>query len=137
DPAIAEVDVAVAPACDPDISAEVLTQHAGRADPADQVGGEIAVQDTQTILGGHRECRARRDGLLPVAVVERAGNLALAVQGHRAFLEAAHQEHRSKQPNPVLQLEMSAGSGGPARSRLSDIGRHYASLSLRPGRVGI
>ena len=46
---------------------------------------------------------AGANGLLAEAVVERAGDLALAVEHHRALLDAAHGEHRAHQPDAVLQ----------------------------------
>ncbi len=55
---------------------------------------------------------AGRHGLLPEAVVERAGDLALPVEHHRALLDAAHHQHRAQQPDPVLDRQMLGYSAG-------------------------
>ena len=62
--------------------------------------------------GGHRPGRAGRHGLLAEAVVEGAGHLALAVERHRALLDAAHHQHRAQQPDAVVRA-----SGAPIRRR--------------------
>ena len=55
--AIAEVDVAVAPAGHAAGAAHVLTEHALRRHAAHEVRREVTVQDAQSVLGGHRERR--------------------------------------------------------------------------------
>jgi hypothetical protein len=55
---------------------------------AHEVPAEVAVQDAEAVGGAHGEGRADRDGLLPEAVVEGAGHLALAIEVHRALLDA-------------------------------------------------
>jgi hypothetical protein len=128
DPPVAEVHVSVSSAGDARVASHVLRQDPRRRHAADQVGGEVAVQHAQPILRCHRERCARGHRLLAEAVVERTGDLPLAVEAHRAFLEAAHQEHRPQQPDPILDLEVpyrAAFLGG----RLSRIGCHLCSLS--------
>ena len=83
-------------------------------DAADQVRREVAVQDAEPVVPVHRPGRAGRDGLLPEAVVEGAGDLALAVEHHRPLLDAAHREHRAQEADPVLQRQVL----GILRSRL-------------------
>ena len=100
--AVAEVHVAVAAAGDAALAAHVLGEDARGLDAADDVGGEVAVQDAEAVLRGHRPRGAGRHGLLAEAVVERAGDLALAVERHRALLDAAHHQHRAQEPDPVL-----------------------------------
>ena len=73
------------------------------------------MQDAQAVLRGHRERRADGDGLLAVAVVERAGHLALAVQVHRALLDAAHQQHVAQQGDAVVEREVLGYGGGVLR----------------------
>ena len=70
--------------------------------PRIDVRREVAVQDAEPVLRGHRPGRAGRHGLLAEAVVERAGDLALAVERHRALLDPAHHQHRAEEPDPVL-----------------------------------
>jgi hypothetical protein len=100
--AIPEVHVAVAPARDPRGAAHVLGEDPYRTDAADEMGGEIAVQDAQAVLGRHRERGAGGYGLLAIAVIEGTRDLALAVETHRALLNAPHEEHRAQQPDPIL-----------------------------------
>ena len=84
-------------------------------DAADEVRGEVAVQDAEPVVAVHRPGGAGRDGLLAEAVVERAGDLALAVEHHRALLDAAHEQHRAQQPDAVLEGQV-LGSRRPVRS---------------------
>ena len=125
--AVAEVDVAVAAAGDAGLAAHVLAEDPRGLDAADDVRGEVAVQDAQAVLGAHRPRRAGGDGLLAEPVVEAAGHLALAVQGHRALLDAAHHQHRAQQPDPVLGGQVLRYVRG-YRGALSRLGRHQASL---------
>ena len=85
------------------------------------------MQDAQAVLGGHRPRRAGGHGLLAEPVVEAAGDLALAVQRHRALLDAAHHQHRAQQPDPVLGGQVLRYVRGH-RGALSRLGRHQASL---------
>ncbi len=134
--AVAEVDVAVAPAGDPGGAAHVLREDPRRRDAADQVRGEVPVQDAQPVARSHRERRAGRHRLLPIAVVERPGDLALAVQGHRALFQAAHQQHRAQQPDAILQRQV-LDRRRPAGSRLSRMSGHLSSFPFSVGRIGI
>ena len=81
------------------------------------------MQDAQAVLRGHRERRADRHGLLAVAVVERAGDLALAVEVHRALLDAAHQEHVAQEGDAIVERQVlrsgGAGSSTPPAARRS------------------
>ena len=112
---------------------------AGR-DAADQVRGEVAVQDAEPVVPVHRPGRAGRDGLLAEAVVEGAGHLALAVEHHRPLLDAAHREHRPQEPDPVLQRQVLADEcrdvgPGPSRFRRHR-GASTLSSSGAPGSAG-
>ena len=133
--AVAEVHVAVAPAGDAGRPAHVLGEDLDRRHAADQVRGQVTVQDAQPILGGHRERRAGRDGLLAVPVVERAGNLALAVEAHRPLLDAAHHQHRAQQLGPVRELEVVGGLAADRYHRVVGakrrVGRHLSCLPCR------
>src|SRR6478609_7413166 len=112
---VAEVDVAVAPAGDPALAAHVLAEDPPGGDPADEVRAEVAVEDAQAVLRRHRERRADRHGLLAVAVVERAGDLALAVQVHRALLDAAHEQHVAQEGDAVVERQVLGYGGGVLR----------------------
>src|SRR6478735_3410215 len=92
----------VAAAGDAGGTAHVLGEDPVRLDAADDVRGEVAVQDAQAVLGGHRPGRSRRDGLLAEPVVEAAGDLALAIERHRSRFDAAHHQHRAQQAGAVL-----------------------------------
>ena len=63
------------PRGDAGLAAQVLGEDPRRRDAADDVGGEVAVQDAQPVLRRHRERGAGRHRLLAEAVVERAGTL--------------------------------------------------------------
>ena len=73
------------------------------------------MEDAQAVLRGHRERRADGDGLLAVAVVERAGHLALAVEVHRALLDAAHQQHVAQEGGAVVERQVLGYGGGVVR----------------------
>src|SRR4051794_22161859 len=123
EPEVAEVDVAVATAGDPALAAHVLAEDAPGRDAADEVRAEVAVQDAQAVLGRHRERRADRDGLLAVAVVEGARDLALAVEVHRALLDAAHQQHVAQEGDSVIERQV-LGYGGGVVGSLRPGGAH-------------
>ena len=113
---VPEVDVAVAPLRRPARAAQVLREDPGGGDAADHVRGQITVQDAEPVLRCHRERRTGRHRLLAVAVVEGAGDLPLAVEAHRALLQAAHHQHRPQQPGTVRERQMLRGgcAGRPA-----------------------
>src|SRR3954451_12203046 len=115
EPEVPEVDVAVAPAGDAALAAHVLAEDAGGRDAADEVRAEVAVEDAQAVLRRHRERRADRDGLLAVAVVEGARDLALAVQVHRALLDAAHEQHVAQEGDAVVERQVLGYGGGVLR----------------------
>src|SRR6202030_2009088 len=87
-----------------------------------------------------------RHRLLAVTVVEGARDLALAVERHRALLHAPHHQHRPKQPDAVLEREMSAYLGrlrapfdarGPgALGALRDVSGHPLVFPSRRGPPG-
>ena len=104
--AIPEVDVAVLAGRRPIGAPEVLRKDAGGRNAADDVRGEVPVQDAESVLRRHRERRARRDRLLSEPVVEGARDLTLAVEAHRALLEAAHHQHRAQQPRAIAERQM-------------------------------
>ena len=66
----------------------------------------VAVQDAEAVGRGHRPGRARRDGFLAEAVIEAAGDLALAIERHRALFDAAHHQHRAQKTRSVLRGEV-------------------------------
>src|SRR3954452_24194652 len=109
---VAEVDVAVAPAGDPALAPHVLAKDPPRGHAADEVRAQVAVQDAEAVLRRHGERRADGDGLLPVAVVEGAGDLALAVQVHRALLDAAHEQHVAQKGDAVVERQVLGYGGG-------------------------
>ena len=131
---VAEVDVAVPAAGDAGRAAHVLGEDPVRGDAADQMGGEVPVQDAQPVLGTHRERGPGGDRLLAETVIERAGDLALAIQAHRPFLNAPHQQHRAQQPDPVLEhkVRVRRDRGDACRGRANDglrrFGRHVRLL---------
>ncbi len=125
------------PRGDPAGPAHVLRQDPRRRHAADEVRRQVAVQDAQPVLGGHRERRPGRHRLLAEAVVERAGHLALAVQAHGPLLDAAHQQHRPQ------QRRSGPRAGGarlaatlPTAARPSRVGRHLLLFSLSVGWAG-
>src|SRR4051794_17689664 len=120
---VAEVDVAVAPAGDAALAAHVLAEDPRGRDAADEVRAEVAVQDAQAVLRRHRERRADRYGLLAVAVVEGARDLALAVQVHRALLDAAHEQHVAQEGDAVVERQV-LGYGGGVLGSLRPGGAH-------------
>jgi hypothetical protein len=126
---VAEVHVAVAPAGDAALAAHVLPEDAGGRHAADEVAAEVAVQDAQAVLGAHREGRADRDGLLPEAVVEGAGHLALAIEVHRALLDAPHEEHVPQEGDAIVERQMLGY--GARRVFARRLGCHRACCSLR------
>jgi hypothetical protein len=141
---VAEVHVAVAAARDAALAAHVLAEDARGGDPADEVRAQVAVQDAQAILRAHREARADRHGLLAEPVVEGAGHLALAVEVHRALLDAPHEEHVAQQRGSVVERQV-LGRGGERRVRGHGVvlfpswsgaraGSPLAARAWRPGR---
>ena len=69
--AVAEVHVAVAAAGDAVLAAHVLAEDPRRAStPRMRCAREVAVQDAEAVLRGHRARRAGGHGLLAEAVVE-------------------------------------------------------------------
>ena len=80
--------------------------------------------------GGHR--------LLAEPVVEGAGDLALAVEAHRALLDAPHQEHRAEQPDAVAQLQVLVlADGCIGRGRRRRVSGHLGCFPSSRGRRGI
>ena len=151
--------VAVLAAGDAAAAAHVVGEVAVRGHAADEVGAEVAVQDAHPVAGPEHERRADRDRLLAAAVVEAAGDLALAIERDRALLGGAHHRHvpeqvargprgstaaRAAAPRPARRARQHSPSRvrstvrGQARLRR----RHrMASSLLRPsclaGRFGI
>ena len=103
-----------------------------RLDAADDVRGEVAVQDAEAVLRGHRPRGPGRDGLLAEAVVEasrgpcpggRASSRAPRCRASSASRAAARRGPRWSGA-PIRP------AGPPARSRTGRFGRHVAcSLS--------
>ena len=79
--------------------------------------------------GAHREGRADRHGLLPEAVVEGAGHLALAIQVHRALLDAPHEEHVAQERDAIVERQVLGC--GVRRVGARGLGCHRACCSLR------
>ena len=129
DAVVAEVDVAVAAARHAARAAQVLAEDAGRLHAAHEVRAEVAVQDAEPVLRAHREGGADAHGLLPEAVVEGARDLALAVEVHRALLDAPHEEHVAQERDAVVGRQV------PARV-VGDLGRPRRTGGLRGHRAG-
>ena len=91
------------------------------------------MQDAQPVLRRHGKGRPGGHRLLAEAVIERARDLALAVQAHRALLDAAHQQHRAQQPDPVLELEVPGARLGGGGLAVSVTISSSLSLLSRPG----
>jgi hypothetical protein len=66
------------------------------------MSAEVAVQDAHPVARAEHVARPDRYRLLAAAVVERARNLALLVEGQRALFGHAHQQHVAEQPEPIL-----------------------------------
>ena len=108
------------PPVTPPAAAHVVGEVAVGRDAPDEVGAEIAVQDAHPVLGLEREGRADRDRLLPAAVVERAGHLALPVEGEAALLRGSHHRHEPQQRGAIgsgEQLAQGFTYVGAPRSR--------------------
>ena len=70
-----------------------------------------------------------RDRLLAEAVVERARDLALPVERHRALLDAAHQEHVAQERDAVVGRQV---LGCARRRRAGGLRRHLSSSPSEP-----
>jgi hypothetical protein len=93
------------------------------------VRGEVAVQDAEAVPRRHGPRRTGGHGLLAEAVVERAGHLALAVQVHRALLDAPHEEHVAQERDAVVERQVLGY--GARRVGARGLGCHQACCSLR------
>ena len=114
-------------------AAHHLGQHAAGRHAADEVGAEVAVQDAGAVARAERERRAHRHGLLAAAVVEAAGHLALAVEGERALLGGAHEEHEAQQLAAVVRASADASWASVLLDRAPRVSRS-SWPSLLPSR---
>src|SRR4051812_26560904 len=100
----------------------------------------VGVREAGGVGAVHPPRRPRRHGLLAEPVVERAGDLALPVEHHRALLDAPHGEHRPQEPDPVLRRQVLRHGCRDVGPRLSRLRRHLAHLPFRltgaPGSAG-
>ena len=87
--------------------------------------------------GGHRERGADRHRLLAEAVVEGAGDLALAVEVHRALLDRAHEQHVPQQRDAVLERQVLRHGGGVLRPLGGARGHRAVSFPCGRGPGGI
>ena len=139
---VAEVHVAVLAAGDAAGAAHVVGEVAVRGHAPDEVGAEVAVQDAHPVLGPERERRTDRDRLLPAAVVERPGHLALPIEREAPLLGGPHHRHEPEQRRAVRTGEQLAqgfayvGLRVVTRSlvRDSDVASHFSPpfVSGRP-----
>ena len=84
---VGHVDVAVATVRRAVLAAHVLREDPPRLDAAHDVDAHVAVQRRPDVLRPHRGRDADRGGLVAAPGVERAGNLALAVEDVAALLD--------------------------------------------------
>ena len=83
----AEVHVPVAATCRPVAAAEEVPQHVGDGDASREVRRELPVERADDVARPERQAGGGGDRLLPSAVVDRAGDPALAVEAERQLLD--------------------------------------------------
>ena len=85
-------------------------------------------------LRAEREGRADRDRLLAAPVVERAGHLALLVEGEAALLGGAHHRHEPEKARSIRPLQVHAGEIAYtlAREHASVAWLHLSALRVGP-----
>ena len=74
-------------------AAHVVGEDPPRLDAAGDVHAHVAVERRADVVGAHRGRDPDGRGLVPAARVERAGDLALAVEDVPALLDAARDQH--------------------------------------------
>ena len=134
--AVAEVHVAVAAAGDPGGPAHHLCKDPARPDAPDQVRAEVAVEHACPVARAKRVGAADRHRLLAVSVVVRTGHLALPVEGERAFLGRAHEQHVPVETGAVIAREEAAAVLAAVERRGSR-GRRGHLFSLLDPRRGL
>ena len=123
----------------PPIAAHVLAEHAPRLDAAVEVQAEIAVQRRGEVVRRHRGGDADRRGLVPLAGVERARQLALLEEHVPALVEPPREQQRVQDPHERLAVEAELRGLVQSTARLSGAharNRHAASVATpwrRPG----
>ena len=109
---VGHVDVPVLAAGGAAGAAHVLREDPPGLDAARHVHAHVAVERRADVLGPHRRRDAHGGGLVPLARVERAGDLALLVEDVAALLDAARDEHVAVDAEEILAVE----------ARLADLG---------------
>ena len=102
---VGHVHVAVAPCVGPVLAAHVVREDPPRLDAARDVDAHVAMQRRADVLGLHRRRDADRRGLVAAPRVERAGDLALAIEDVAAFLDPARDQHVAVDLEQVLAVE--------------------------------
>ncbi len=104
---VGHVDVAVAPVRRAVLATHVLGEDPPRLDAAGDVDAHVAVQRRADVVRAHRRRDADRGGFVAATGVERAGDLALAVEDVAALLDPARDEHVAVDAEQVLAVEAS------------------------------
>ena len=102
---VGHVDVAVLAARRPVGAAHVLREDAPRLDAARDVDAHVAVERRADVVGAHRRRDSDRRCLVAAPGVERARDLALAVEDVPALLDAAGDQHVAVDLEQVLAVE--------------------------------
>jgi hypothetical protein len=102
---IGHVDVPVPAARRAVAASHVLREDAPRLDAAHDVDAHVAVEGRADVVRAHRGRDTDGCGLVAAAGIERAGDLALAVEDVPALLDTAGDQHVAVDAEQVLAVE--------------------------------
>jgi hypothetical protein len=102
---VGHVDVAVPPVRGPVLAAHVLREDPPRLDPTRDVDAHVAVERCADVVRAHRRRDSYRRRLVAAARVERAGDLALAVEDVAPLLDTAGDQHVAVGAEQVVAVE--------------------------------
>jgi hypothetical protein len=105
-------------------AAHVLGEDAPGLDTARDVDAHVTVERRADVVRAHRGGDADRGGLVAAARVERAGDLALLVEGVAALLDRARDEHVAVRAEKILAVE----------TRLADLAERVDRLGFARNR---
>ena len=139
---VLRAQVGVAAVRRPSDAAHVLAEHAPGLDAAVEVQAEVAVQRRRHVLGSHGRRDADGSRLVPLAGVERAGQLALLVEHVPSLVQPPREHQRVQDAHERIAIEPERSSLlQPTAGRCSPNARnrHPASVAIRaePGVCGV
>src|SRR5256714_4128646 len=102
---VGHMDVAVPPSGRTVLATHELREDPPRLDAAHDVNAHVAVQWCTDVVGAHRRGHAHGGAFVAAAGVERARDLALAVEDVAALLDPAAHEHVSVDAEEILAKE--------------------------------